>query len=69
MATDEARYDSAGALPANRAFVIHFRMTARRGRRFTGRVEHLVSGAAAEFRSVRGLLAFLTRLLEAPLDR
>jgi len=26
MVTDEARYDSAGTLPANRAFVIHFRM-------------------------------------------
>jgi hypothetical protein len=69
MVTDEARYDSAGTLPANRAFVIHFRMTARPGRRFTGRVEHLASGAAAEFRSLRALLAFLTRLLETPRDR
>lgn len=64
MLTDEARYDSAGTLPADRAFVIHFRMAARRGRRFIGRVEHLASGAAADFRSLRGLLAFLTRLLE-----
>jgi hypothetical protein len=65
MATDEARYDSTGTLPADRAFVIHFRMVARHGRRFIGRVEHLASGAAAEFRSLRGLLAFLTGLLEA----
>jgi hypothetical protein len=69
MATDEARYDSAGTLPANRAFVIHFRMTARPGRRFIGRVEHLASGVAADFRSLRGLLGFLTRLLEASRDR
>jgi len=69
MATDEARYDSAGTLPANRAFVIHFRMSARRGRRFIGRVEHLASGAAAEFGSLRALMTFLTRLLEAPRDR
>ena len=69
MAIDEARYDSAGTLPVNRAFVIHFRMTARRGPRFIGRVEHLTSGAAAEFRSLRALLAFVTRLLEAPHDR
>jgi hypothetical protein len=68
MATEEARYDSAATLPANRAFVIHFRMTAGR-RRFTGRVEHLASGTAADFRSLRALLAFLTRLLEAPRDR
>jgi hypothetical protein len=68
MATDEARYDPAGTLPANRAFVIHFRMSARPGRRLAGRVEHLASGVAADFRSLRGLLAFLTRLLEAPSD-
>ena len=68
MTNDRARYDSPGTLPAHRAFVVHFSTTAGRSRRLTGRVEHLASGVAADFRSLRGLLAFLTRLLEAPSD-
>ncbi len=39
--------------------------TGRARRRFAGRVEHLVSGTSAQFASLRALLAFFTRLLEA----
>ena len=53
-------------LPAEAAFVVHFRDTARVRRRFAGRVEHLTSGTSAQFVSLRALLAFFTRLLEAP---
>jgi hypothetical protein len=59
----------APTLPADRAFVVHFRPTGRRGRRFAGRVEHLSSGTFAHFTSLRELLAVLVRLLEAPPDR
>jgi hypothetical protein len=52
-------------LPAHRAFVVHFGAADRRGRRFTGRVEHLTSGAAIHFASLRALLAFIATRLEA----
>src|SRR5262249_2651323 len=43
MARESARYDPTATLPPHRAFVVHFSTTARRGRRFIGRVEHLAS--------------------------
>jgi hypothetical protein len=67
MASDGSPHDTRATLPAHRAFVVHFLASARR-RRFTGRVEHLASGASAQFASLRGLLAFFARLLEAPRD-
>ena len=69
MANDRARYDSSGTLPAHRAFVVHFTATPGRGRRFTGRVEHLASGTFILFASLRGLLAFFAERLEAPEER
>ena len=47
-------------LPANRAFVVQLRWDADLGQgACTGRVEHVVSGAAATFRSLAELLAFV----------
>ncbi len=65
MARETAPYDSKGTLPAHRAFVVHFAPTPGR-RRFTGRVEHLVSGRCTQFASLRALLAFFAQLLDAP---
>jgi hypothetical protein len=51
-------------LSVHRAFVVHFApgTDAVRGQ-VVGRVEHLVSGEATEFRSIEELLAFFGRLL------
>ena len=57
--------DSPRTLPADRAFVVHFAGPGRPGR-FAGRVEHLASGTATQFRSLRALLAFFARVLAAP---
>jgi hypothetical protein len=56
--------DTARTLPADRAFVVHFAGPGRRPR-FAGRVEHLASGEATQFGSLRALLAFFARLLAA----
>ena len=57
--------DAYGAqLSAQRAFVVH--LGERRGsrrRRFSGRVEHLSSGASTHFSSLEGLLAFFDSVL------
>ncbi len=61
---------SGNSLPAHRAFVVHFGAAGPCGRRFTGRVEHLTSGASIHFTSLRGLLAFIAARLEAaPMHR
>ena len=62
------RFQSVAAtdLPADRAFVVHFGVGPRPRARFTGRVEHLVSGAVAHFTSLRGLLAFVASRLDPP---
>jgi hypothetical protein len=47
-------------LPANRAFVVQLRWDADLGQgACAGRVEHVVSGAAATFRSLAELIAFV----------
>jgi hypothetical protein len=66
MASDGARYEATPTLPADRAFVVHFRGTGSRRRRFAGRAEHLTSGTFTHFASLRELLAFFSRLLDAP---
>ena len=48
-------------LPIQRAFVVHFASSRGERRRFVGRVEHLVSGQAAELFSLAELLRFLDR--------
>ena len=54
-------------LPARRAFVVQFRAEAdvELGQ-FVGRVEHVVSGQAASFRSLQELEAFFARVLTRP---
>lgn len=66
MAGETAPYDPRATLPAHRAFVVHFRLPGRGRRRFAGRVEHLASGASAQFASLRALLAFFAALLDEP---
>jgi hypothetical protein len=66
MASETASYETRGALPAHRAFVVHFGRTEGRRRRFSGRVEHLTSGRSARFASLRALLAFIAELLDQP---
>ena len=47
-----------------RAFVVQFREEGEAvGGRFSGRVEHMVSGRAARFRSPEELLAFFAQVL------
>ncbi len=51
-------------LSPERAFVVQFRVGAGMDpERFTGRVEHMVSGGAAHFDSLEELVAFVTRVL------
>ena len=51
-------------LSPHRAFVVQLREeTDIKAGRLIGRVEHVVSGEAARFRSVHELLAFLARML------
>ena len=51
-------------LSPRRAFVVQFREdTAAAHGSFTGRVEHMVSGHAARFRSPEDLWAFFTKIL------
>ncbi len=64
MSSERPPYDLAPILPDDAAFVVHFRM-GRPRRRFAGRVEHLATGASAHFRSLRELLGFFDRLLQA----
>jgi hypothetical protein len=53
-------------LPSNRAFVVQFRAWSTDAPpSWEGRVEHLVSGQVARFRSLGELLAFMIRVLTA----
>ena len=54
----------APALPAQRAFVVQLHAAADLAQgRVSGRVEHVVSGQAAHFCTLDGLLAFMARVL------
>jgi hypothetical protein len=53
-------------LPADRAFVVQLSAcTATELARVSGRVEHVVTGRSAHFRSLDQLLAFIARWLKA----
>ena len=57
-------YERGMALGPERAFVVQFHATAPAGRtRLRGRVEHVVSGEVAQFRSTAELLDFVVRAL------
>jgi hypothetical protein len=63
MATREQR---GSALPAHRAFVVHFAADdGRARRRFAGRAEHLSSGESIHFSSLKQLLAFIGSRVDA----
>ncbi|NOT57922.1 MAG: hypothetical protein HOP18_25240 [Deltaproteobacteria bacterium] len=52
------------SLPVHRAFVVQFRVEANLERdRFTGRVEHVLSGQSSRFSSVEELVTFFVRIL------
>ena len=52
------------SLPTNRAFVVQFRPASPGALpAYTGRVEHVVSGAMTRFHSLDELLAFMRRVL------
>ena len=52
------------SLPVDRAFVVQLRATAAVAQgQLTGRVEHVLSGQAAHFRTLDELLAFMARVL------
>jgi hypothetical protein len=54
------------ALPADRAVVVQFSARVATGfDRVSGRVEHVVTGRSAHFRSLDQLLAFIARWLKA----
>ena len=57
--------DQGTALPLSplRAFVIQLREGAEVEERFAGRVEHVQSAHAAQFQSLRELLAFIKQVL------
>jgi hypothetical protein len=58
--------EAEGPLSPARAFVVQFREEPEAAReRFTGRVEHMVSGRAARFHSPEELLAFFAQVLSA----
>jgi hypothetical protein len=51
-------------LPASHAFVVQFRPEAALERgHYVGRVEHVLSGQAAVFHTLKEMLDFLTRVL------
>ena len=53
-------------LPVHRAFVVQLQATAVVGQgQLSGRVEHVLSGQAAHFRTLDELLAFMARVLAA----
>jgi hypothetical protein len=58
--------ESPSTLSPYRAFVVQFRAeTDVEQGRYTGRVEHVVSGQSAHFASLEELLAFIARVLAA----
>jgi hypothetical protein len=61
---------SGSTLSVQSAFVVHFTTAGRPSRRrFRGRVEHLPSGRATSFSSLKELLAFFTAAVDAgPLE-
>jgi hypothetical protein len=58
--------EAPSALSPYRAFVVQFRAETDVGQgRYTGRVEHVVSGQATRFASLEELLAFMAQVLTA----
>jgi hypothetical protein len=62
--------DHPAPLSVTRAFVVQLRADAvvEQGH-LTGRVEHVISGQAADFEALETLLAFMARVLRAERER
>lgn len=57
-------------LSVHRAFVVHFRAEAAVAQgQVAGRIEHVVSGQAMHFHSLKELLAFIAQVLAQGHDR
>ena len=62
--------EDAPLLPANRAFVIQLSPDTEVSKgRLTGRIEHIISGQIAHFRSLDELLAFIGHVLTTHSER
>jgi hypothetical protein len=62
--------DNPAHLSVNRAFVVQFQSdTAVEQGHLAGRVEHVVSGQAADFQSLEMLLVFIAQVLREVCDR
>jgi hypothetical protein len=62
--------DNPARLSVHRAFVVQFQAdTAVEQGHLAGRVEHVVSGQAADFQSLETLLAFIAQVLREARDR
>jgi hypothetical protein len=62
--------DNPARLSVHRAFVVQFQAdTAVEQGYLAGRVEHVVSGQAADFQSLETLLAFIAQVLQKARDR
>jgi hypothetical protein len=64
MAKPVHRSPARHPLPADRAFVVQLSAASDLAqRRLSGRIEHVVSGTSAHFRSLEQLLGFIRRLV------
>ena len=64
MPSDRAVQDGGVTLPPSHAFVVQFRAeTAIEHGHYAGRVEHVLSGQATPFHTLKELLEFLARVL------
>jgi hypothetical protein len=62
--------DNPARLSVHRAFVVQFQAdTAVEQGHLAGRVEHVVSGQAADFQSLETLLTFIAQVLREARDR
>ncbi len=57
-------FEAGASLPVDRAFVVHFGTDGSPRRRVRGRVEHLSTGRAALFSSLKALLGFVAAILD-----
>jgi hypothetical protein len=62
-------FRAGSSLSVHRAFVVHFGTDGGPRRRFRGRVEHLSTGRAARFSSLKALLGFIAAILDGDVNR
>ncbi len=65
-----SRQDEAAQLPRSRAFVVRLSTdTNVRQARFTGRIEHVMSGQTTRFGSWQELLSFIAQVLDHRVEK